>query len=108
MDVQVGETYGKLRNDGVCSLYTVVQVKKGIVTLQNVDKPGSIFDTTADKLVRGGYALVSQAPYVALACKGKGRRSRKLSRCPHTVDFIEGRADKEKPSPLPLMAGVDG
>jgi hypothetical protein len=105
MEIRVGETYGRQKHDGTCALYTVTRAKNGVLTLQNVDVPGSVFDTTAEKLERAGYRLVSQAPYVAPPAGRRGRRVGKPSRCPHTVDFIEGRADKEKPSTAVLAAG---
>lgn len=98
--VRIGEIYGKQKADGSWVMYGVVGCGKGLLTLQNLEPHSAPFDTTAAKLEQGGYQLVSQRPFVAVGekrlCRG---RQRKPSRCPYTVDFLEGRADSEKPLP---------
>ncbi len=97
MAVQVGETYGKPRADGGYVLYTVVGRHKDILVLRGAGRGAVEFDSTEEKLARGGYVLVSQAPYLPPHAK---RRTRP-TRCPYTVDFIEGRSDREPPVPRP-------
>jgi len=98
MIVRVGETYGKRKDSDGFVLYTVLRVTGETITLQNLDHPEHAFDTTASKLELGGYELVSQAPYIPPTPAKKRALRRRPSRCPHTVDFIEGRADCEKPA----------
>jgi hypothetical protein len=77
----------------------------GLLTLQNLDNPGSIFETVAEKLESNGYFRISATPYVNLNAthrKQKHGHKIKLRRCPHTVDLFEGRADSEFPQ-LPQM-----
>ncbi len=101
MIVRIGETYGKRKGNDGFVLYTVLRVAGEAITLQNLDHPEGAFETTAAKLAQGGYELVSQAPYIPAAQSKKRALRRRPSRCPHTVDFIEGRADCEKPAPRP-------
>ena len=110
MEIQPGEIYGK-RNATKLVMYSVLKVTKKSITLQNIDNPLSLFETTAEKLQRNGYERISQTPYIDTAPqKSKKRRAaaRRPSRCPFTMDFLEGRADCEKPalaSPLIPQAG---
>ena len=103
--IQSGEIYGKQTNAKFV-IYSVLKVAKGVVTLQNIDNPLSLFETTGQKLYSSGYIRISQTPYINLditdAKKGKGARKRavKISRCPHTLDFIEDRADNQRPAPI--------
>lgn len=99
MPVQVGEIYGK-QNAGKFSMYNVIKVKRDVITLQNIDNPLSQFETTIAKLNQAGYMLVSQKPFIDLNASTPKRRkaARKPSRCPLTLDFIEQRADSERPS----------
>lgn len=99
MIVHIGETYGKRKEDGRFALYTVLGEKKGVLTLQNIDHPESAFETTAAKLEQSGYELVSQAPYIPTVKAKKRALRRQPNRCPYTLDFIEGRADCDKPVP---------
>lgn len=101
MDIRAGEIYGK-RTGARMVMYSVLKVTRKTVTLQNVDNPLSLFETTAEKLERSGYECVSQTPYISVGhasekpSKRRQARSRP-KRCPHTIDFFEGRADCEKP-----------
>lgn len=101
MDVHTGEIYGKqLSNRFV--MYNVVKVSKTCITLQNIDNPSSLFETTAQKLQSSGYIRVSQTPYIDTRQTRSKRRqlARKPTRCPYTLDFIEDRADNQRPQPL--------
>ncbi len=117
MKVQTGEIYGK-QTSSKFVMYNVLKVSKTkgvskrnnasqeIVTLQNIDNLLSLFDTTSQKLASAGYILISQTPYIDLnAATSKKRKAAKkhLSkprRCPLTLDFLEARADSERPSPV--------
>jgi hypothetical protein len=102
MEIQPGEIYGK-HNAGKLVMYSVLKVSKKGITLQNIDNPLSLFETTAEKLLRNGYQRISQTPYVDTAPQKSRKRktvARRPSRCPYTMDFLEGRADCQKPSPL--------
>lgn len=99
MMVRAGEIYGK-RRAGKLSMYNVIKVTKKSVTLQNIDNPLSLFETTIDKLEQSGYERISETPYVEIKPKNSRRKAvRKPSRCPYTLDFLSGRADSEKPLP---------
>ena len=96
-NIKEGEIYGK-RHGGKLLMYNVLKVSKKGLTLQNVDNPLSLFETTAEKLEASGYTCISQTPYVDTQVKGKKRKLvRKATRCPYTEDLFEGRADCEKP-----------
>ena len=103
--IQAGEIYGKQTNAKFV-IYSVLKVSKGIVTLQNIDNPLSLFETTGQKLYSSGYLRISQTPYINPniigSKKGKGARKRtvKIIRCPNTLDFIEDRADSQRPTPI--------
>ena len=100
MDIQSGEIYGKQTANRFV-MYNVLKVSKNVVTLQNIDNPLSLFETTPQKLQSSGYIRISQTPYVdtAATTTKKRKATRKPQRCPYTLDFIEQRADNEKPSP---------
>lgn len=100
MDILTGEIYGK-QNSNKFVMYNVVKVSKNVITLQNIDNPLSLFETTAQKLASAGYIRISQTPYIntQAANPKKKKVSRKPLRCPYTLDFIEDRADGEKPKP---------
>lgn len=85
-------------------MYSVLKVSKSSITLQNIDNPLSLFETTAQKLQASGYLLISQTPYINTQPMTPKRRkvARKPNRCPYTLDFLENRADNERPSPLGL------
>lgn len=100
MIVKAGEIYGK-RRAGKLSMYNVLKVTKKTVTLQNIDNPLSLFETTVEKLEQSGYELISETPFVDTNSPSKKRKNvRRPSRCPYTLDFLEGRADCEKPQGL--------
>jgi len=96
MEVKAGEIYGKRSGNGV-AMYAVLKVARATITLQNIHNPLSLFETTSEKLQRSGYERVSQTPYIAAGKPSKRRAHSKPKRCPYTMDFIEGRADCEKP-----------
>jgi len=83
-------------------MYNVLKVGKSSITLQNIDNPLSLFETTAQKLNTSGYIRVSQTPYIHTQATTAKRRkaARKPSRCPYTLDFLENRADNERPAPV--------
>lgn len=95
--VLTGEIYGK-QTAAKFVMYNVLKAAKGVITLQNIDNPLSLFETTAQKLVSSGYIRISQTPYIDLTAAPKKRKAaRKPSRCPFTFDFLEDRADSERP-----------
>lgn len=107
MNIHQGEIYGK-QTASKFVMYNVLKVNKAnstspeIVTLQNIDNPLSLFETTAQKLAASGYIRISQTPYIDLeASKPKRRKAvKKPTRCPLTFDFLEDRADSERPAPI--------
>jgi hypothetical protein len=101
VNIQVGEIYGK-QSTGKFVMYNVLKVSKGTITLQNIDNPLSLFETTADKLASSGYMRVSQTPFIDLNASTSKRRkaAKKPTRCPLTFDFLEERADSERPAPV--------
>jgi hypothetical protein len=101
VNIQVGEIYGK-QSTGKFVMYNVLKVSKGSITLQNIDNPLSLFETTADKLASSGYMRVSQTPFIDLNATTSKRRkaAKKPTRCPLTFDFLEERADSERPAPV--------
>ena len=103
MDIQTGEIYGK-QTAAKFVMYNVLKVSKAIVTLQNIDNPLSLFETTAQKLASSGYIRISQTPYIDLVSTTPKKRkaARKPTRCPLTYDFLEERADSQRPTPIML------
>ena len=101
MEVNIGEIYGK-QTANKFVMYNVLKVSKTIVTLQNIDNPLIQFETTAQKLVSLGYLRISQTPYIDLVSATPKRRkaARKPTRCPLTFDFLEDRADSQRPAPI--------
>ena len=101
MTILTGEIYGKQTTTKVV-MYNVLKVNKGIVTLQNIDNPLSLFETTEQKLTSSGYIRISQTPYIDLtaATPKKRKAARKPNRCPLTFDFLEARADSERPATI--------
>lgn len=107
MDIHTGEIYGK-QTAAKFVMYNVLKVSKTnsasqeIVTLQNIDNPLSLFETTAQKLASSGYVRISQTPYIDLVSATPKRRkaARKPTRCPLTFDFLEDRADSQRPVPI--------
>jgi len=101
MQVQSGEIYGKQTAKKLV-MYNVLKVKKSAVTLQNIDNPLSLFETTSQKLTSSGYIRISQTPFISTErTKGKKKRAiQKPTRCPYTLDFVESRSDSERPGPI--------
>lgn len=99
--IQTGEIYGK-QTANKFVMYNVLKVSKQIVTLQNIDNPLSLFETTEQKLASSGYVRISQTPYIDLNATSSRRKKavKKPTRCPLTLDFLEERADSERPSPI--------
>lgn len=102
MGIQTGEVYGKKTASNKLVMYNVFKVGKSSITLQNIDNPLSLFETTMQKLASSGYVRISQTPYIDLnkPRTKKGKVARKPVRCPFTLDFLEDRADSERPAPL--------
>lgn len=102
-DINVGEIYGK-QTASKFVMYNVLKVGKTSITLQNIDNPLSLFETTAKKLQSSGYIRVSQTPYIPTQPMTAKRRKavRKPNRCPYTMDFLENRADNERPNPTTI------
>jgi hypothetical protein len=107
VDINTGEIYGK-QTANKFVMYNVLKVSKAnstsqkVVTLQNIDNPLSLFETTAQKLASSGYIRISQTPYIDLISTTPKRRkaARKPTRCPLTFDFLEERADSQRPAPI--------
>lgn len=101
MDIHIGEIYGK-QTAAKFVMYNVLKVSKTVVTLQNIDNPLSLFETTAQKLASSGYLRISQTPYIDLEAATPKRRkaAKKPTRCPLTFDFLEARADSQRPAPI--------
>ncbi len=101
MDIHTGEIYGK-QTAAKFVMYNVLKVSKAVVTLQNIDNPLSLFETTAQKLASSGYVRISQTPYINLdaATPKKRKAARKPTRCPLTFDFLEDRADSQRPASI--------
>ena len=98
--ILTGEIYGK-QTAARFVMYNVLKAAKGIITLQNIDNPLSLFETTAQKLVSSGYVRISQTPYIntEITSTKKKKVAKKPTRCPYTFDFLEARADSERPAP---------
>lgn len=101
MEVQIGEIYGK-QTSAKFVMYNVLKVSKGIVVLQNIDNPLSLFEITTQKLSNSGYIRISQTPFIDLEATTPKRRkaAKKPTRCPLTFDFLEERADSQRPAPI--------
>ncbi len=99
--VLTGEIYGK-QTSSKFVMYNVLKVSKAVITLQNIDNPLSLFETTAQKLMTSGYIRISQTPYINTEVTGakKKKAIKKPTRCPYTLDFLEARADNERPTPI--------
>lgn len=99
--VLTGEIYGK-QTSSKFVMYNVLKVSKAVITLQNIDNPLSLFETTAQKLVSSGYIRISQTPYIntEISDAKKKKAIKKPTRCPYTLDFLEARADSERPAPV--------
>lgn len=101
MEVQIGEIYGKQTSTKFV-MYNVLKVSKLLVTLQNIDNPLSLFEITTQKLASSGYIRLSQTPFIDLEATTPKRRkaAKKPTRCPLTFDFLEERADSQRPAPI--------
>lgn len=101
MEIHIGEIYGK-QTAAKFVMYNVLKISKAVVTLQNIDNPLNLFETTARKLASSGYLRISQTPYIDLVSSSPKRRkaAKKPIRCPLTFDFLEERADSQRPSPI--------
>ena len=107
MEIHTGEIYGK-QTSAKFVMYNVLKVSKAkgineeVVTLQNIDNPLSLFETTLKKLANSGYVRISQTPYIDLEASTPKRRKavKKPTRCPLTFDFLEERADSQRPAPI--------
>ena len=107
MNIHTGEIYGK-QTANKFVMYNVVKVSKekntnqALVTLQNIDNPLSFFEATTQKLAATGYIRISQTPFIDLVptTAKRNKAARKPSRCPLTYDFLEARADSERPAPI--------
>lgn len=99
--IYTGEIYGK-QTANKFVMYNVLKVNKQVVTLQNIDNPLSLFETTEQKLASSGYVRISQTPYIDLNASTAKRKkaAKKPTRCPLTLDFLEERADSERPAPI--------
>lgn len=99
--ILAGEIYGK-QTANKFVMYHVLKVSRQLVTLQNIDNPQRIFETTEQNMMHAGYIRVSQTPYIDLsASKAKRKQSAiKPARCPLTLDFLAERADSERPVPV--------
>ncbi len=99
--IQTGEIYGK-QTANKFVMYNVLKVSKQVITLQNIDNPLSLFEITPQKLVSSGFIRISQTPYIDLNPTTAKRKKavKKPTRCPLTFDFLEERADSERPTPI--------
>jgi hypothetical protein len=106
MNIQAGEIYGKQRASKFV-LYCVIKVKRNkhltqkLVTLQNIDNPLSLLETTDQNLSQLGYIRVSQTPYIS---NNPTKKNKQPTRCPHTLDFVAARADTERPTAPATLA----
>ena len=100
MGIHTGEIYGKKTSANKLALYNVLSISKNTITLQNIDNPLSLFEVATKKLAASGYVRISETPYIDLnKNKSKKQKSaRKPTRCPLTLDFLEDRADSERPA----------
>lgn len=101
MEIQIGEIYGK-QTSAKFIMYNVLKVSKNTVVLQNIDNPLSHFEITSQKLASSGYIRISQTPFIDLEASTPKRRkaAKKPTRCPLTFDFLEERADSQRPAPI--------
>lgn len=100
MHINPGEIYGK-QTASKYMMYCVLKVGKAGIVLQNIDHPLRLLEVTPQKLT-SAYVCISQTPYVNTEIKTSKRRKsvHKVSRCPHTYDFLENRADSQRPTPI--------
>lgn len=99
MQIHTGEIYGKQTAQRFV-MYHVLKVSKNTISLQNIDNPLSLFETTPEKLSSSGYIRISQTPFIDVNPSKKKKAFKKPTRCPYTLDFLEARADSERPAPI--------
>ncbi len=104
-EIYAKQTLSKFVMYNVLKTSSATNGKLQTVTLQNIDNPLSLFETTAQKLASAGYVRISQTPYInttintAISDVKQKRIAKKPLRCPYTLDFLEARADSERPAP---------
>lgn len=104
-EIYAKQTLSKFVMYNVLKTSSATNGKLQTVTLQNIDNPLSLFETTAQKLASAGYVRISQTPYInttintAISGVKQKRIAKKPLRCPYTLDFLEARADYERPAP---------
>lgn len=104
-EIYAKQTLSKFVMYNVLKTSSATNGKLQTVTLQNIDNPLSLFETTAQKLASAGYVRISQTPYInttintAISGVNQKRIAKKPLRCPYTLDFLEARADYERPAP---------
>ncbi len=100
-EIYAKQTLSKFVMYNVVKTSSATNGKLQTVTLQNIDNPISLFETTAQKLANAGYVRISQTPYINTTISGIKRKkvAKKPLRCPYTLDFLEVRADFERPAP---------
>lgn len=108
-EIYAKQTLSKFVMYNVLKTSSATNGKIQTVTLQNIDNPLSLFETTAQKLASAGYVRISQTPYInttintAINSAISGVKQKKVAkkplRCPYTLDFLEARADFERPAP---------
>lgn len=105
-EIYAKQTLSKFVMYNVLKTSSASNGKFQIVTLQNIDNPLSLFETTAQKLASAGYVRISQTPYINMAINTavssvkQKKVAKKPLRCPYTLDFLEARADYERPAPI--------
>lgn len=101
-EIYAKQTLSKFVMYNVLKVSSATNGKLQSVTLQNIDNPLSLFETTAQKLASAGYVRISQTPYINTAVSGvkQKKAAKKPLRCPYTLDFLEARADSERPAPI--------
>ena len=108
-EIYAKQTLSKFVMYNVLKTSSATNGKLQTVTLQNIDNPLSLFETTAQKLASAGYVRISQTPYInttinttintAISGVKQKRIAKKPLRCLYTLDFLEARADSERPAP---------
>ena len=104
-EIYAKQTLSKFVMYNVLKTSSATNGKLQTVTLQNIDNPLSLFETTAQKLASAGYVRISQTPYInttinmAISAIKRKNVAKKPLRCPYTLDFLEARADFERPAP---------
>jgi len=83
MQIHTGEIYGKQTAQRFV-MYHVLKVSKNTITLQNIDNPLSLFETTPDKLSSSGYIRISQTPFIDVQASKKKKPSKTYTLPLHT------------------------